>query len=412
MSIATAYDNLVDFEYCIARQPVCDRDLKLVAYELLYRSNNLAISAEFPDPDQATAQVLMTALTEAGMEFLTGDVLGYVNMTREALLNMENLDLPCDHIVLEILEDVVIDEHLLSIIRRLAGQGYLIALDDFVYKDSLKALVELAHIIKLDVRALDQQELIEQVQILKEYPVKLLAEKVETWEEFRFCKALGFDLFQGYFFSSPQLLSGKKAPHNRLSTLKLIARLNEEEVQFEELVQLIAQDPFLYYKLLRYINSAALGSQKKFSNINQVVIFLGIDRLRILASMLSLTKMSDKPALLFSAVLQRARFCELLAQEMNISNQEEYFTAGLFSMLDACLDMPLDQLFQDLPLPPSMKDAILKREGCAGSILNCAIKMERWECDCCLSCISNKSTVHRCYRQAIKWSDEILRDLD
>nr|WP_281247131.1 HDOD domain-containing protein [Pseudoalteromonas denitrificans] len=293
----------------------------------------------------------------------------------------------------------------------LVSQGYIIALDDFVYSDEAKPLLDLVHIVKLDIRALTDEQLQQHITLLRKYTIKLLAEKVETWAEFRYCKALGFDFFQGYFFASPELLNGKKAPHNRLSTLRLMVKVNEPLVNFSELETLFTQDPFIYYKLLRYINSAYTGIRKSFDDIRSILVFLGLDQLRTLVSIMALSTMTEKPPLLFVTMLQRAKLCELIAAKLKLSKklQNEFFTVGLFSLLEAFLDIPAEKLLSQVPLSDAIKNAILKKEGLGGKILQCAINIERQQCFKCTSCIASEPVIKNCYYTAINWSDDITK---
>ncbi|MDK2595619.1 EAL and HDOD domain-containing protein [Pseudoalteromonas obscura] len=395
-----------EFECILARQPICDRELRLVGYELLYRPHCQSTCCTEPDPEYATAQVMITAMTEVGMDLLSADVPCFINMTKDALNHAQSLSLSASSVVFEVLEDVVIDEYLVNSVKALAERGYTIALDDFVYSEAAIPLLECADIVKVDIRAFNTQALIHQVNLLRRFSVKLLAEKVETWQEYRMCKKLGFELFQGYFFASPEMLNGKKAPHNRISTLRLLIKLNDPQVSFVELETLVSQDPFIYYKLLRYINSAYTGMGKVFHDIKSILIFLGLEQLRTLVCIMALSRMTDKPPMLFLLMLQRAKFCELMAEQQRLTRAQRnaYFTTGLFSLLETCLDIPAQQLFHHIPLCGSVKTAILKKQGHGGKVLQCAIAIECQQQFDYACCNVTEQTVKACHYEAVNWA--------
>ena len=401
-------------QYYVARQPICDRQLTLAGYELLYRQDAQTTNARFVDPEQATAQVFVTAMTEIGLDQLTGNVCGFFNMTHAALDSIEHLELPPERVVFEVLEDVEVTAPLLASLAQLAARGYQIALDDFVLDRRRIALLKYAHIVKLDVCALSEQALFQHIKLIRRFPVKLLAEKVETWDEFNRCKQLGFELFQGYFYARPQMLRGQKAPDHGLSILKLLATLNDPRVEFDQLEQLIARDPMIYYRLLRFIHSAHFGLKRQFSNIRSILIFLGLDQIRTLVSMLALTKLPDTPPLLLSTILQRAKHCELLCQEFTAAKDMagDYFTLGLFSMIDVCLNVDKQRLFEHLPLKREIVQAIVDGEGQGGQALACSQRFEQGQCDLCEVCISSPEIIQQHYLQATAWADQSIQVLN
>jgi len=192
----------------VGRQPIYGRSIDVFAYELLFRNDEVN-RASFMDGNAATAQVMLNTFVEIGLDHIVDHHLAFINLTRDFVLGNYCIALPKDRVVLEVLENMGVDQELIDALNRLSGLGYRIALDDFVYHESLKPLVELADIIKVDVLALDRKTVAEHVEILRQYPVKLLAEKVETHEEFEFCRDLGFDYFQGYFFCKPKIISSQ-----------------------------------------------------------------------------------------------------------------------------------------------------------------------------------------------------------
>jgi EAL and modified HD-GYP domain-containing signal transduction protein len=364
----------------IGRQPIFDRDLEVYAYELLFRSGSLnqAADANAPfDGDRATSQVIVNAFIEIGLDQIVGNRRAFINLTRSFVTAATPLPFPQDRVVLEILEDIEPDAEVLAGLRTLAGQGYQMALDDFVFQEDRQALLEVAHIVKIDLMAVPRETLQAEVARLRRHDVRLIAEKVETHEDFEQCRELGFDYFQGYFLSRPNIVQGRQLPPNRLAVLQLLARLQDPQADAGDIERLVAQDVALSYKLLRYINSAFFALPKKIESIRQAVIYLGTRAIRTWVSLLVVAGLDDKPAALVAQAMQRARMCELLAQRARRPQPDAYFTVGLFSLLEALLDAPLESILDTLPFSDGIRDALLRQEGPYGEALACVIAYER-----------------------------------
>ena len=230
----------------LGRQTIFTREVGVYAYELLFRSGR-ANDAGFTDGDRATSEVTLSAFTDIGLERVVRHHQAFINVTREFLLNERSLPLPPERVVLEILEDVEVDEELVKAVMDLSSQGFRIALDDFVYDDRWQPLLEVADIIKVDVRALGTRVVEEHARILQPYGHKLLAEKVETQEEFDTLAAMGFDYFQGYFLSRPQVMSGKRLSASKLPVLQLLAVLQDANIDVKYVEKLVSQDVSLSY---------------------------------------------------------------------------------------------------------------------------------------------------------------------
>lgn len=363
----------------IGRQPIFDRDLEVYAYELLFRSGSLnqAADANAPfDGDRATSQVIVNAFIEIGLDQIVGNRRAFINLTRSFVTAATPLPFPQDRVVLEILEDIEPDAEVLAGLRTLAGQGYQMALDDFVFQEDRRALLEVAHIVKIDLMAVPRETLQAEVARLRRHDVRLIAEKVETHEDFEQCRELGFDYFQGYFLSRPNIVQGRQLPPNRLAVLQLLARLQDPQADAGDIERLVAQDVALSYKLLRYINSAFFALPKKIESIRQAVIYLGTRAIRTWVSLLVVAGLDDKPAALVAQAMQRARMCELLAQRARRPQPDAYFTVGLFSLLEALLDAPLESILDTLPFSDGIRDALLRQEGPYGEALACVIAYE------------------------------------
>jgi len=390
----------------LARQPIYDRKLDVYAYELLYRAADEA-SAPADIGDQATYTVLMNALTEIGLDDLVGPHYAFINLTRGFVVGDNPLPFSGNKIVVEVLEDIAADAEVIAGVKRLLAQGYMVALDDFIYDESLRELVELADLIKIDIMALDRTQLHEHVELLKNFDVKLLAEKVETQEEYELCKELGFDYFQGYFFCKPKILTRQRMPANQLAVMQLLSKLQDPDVDIEALGEVIGRDVSLSYRLLRYVNSAAFSLPKKVESLRNAVVFMGLKAVREMVMVLVMSGASDKPHELLVTSLVRAKMCELMADACSPANKESFFVVGLFSVLDALLDMEMAELLKSLSLSNEISQALLQREGVAGEVLAAVIAYEQGQWDLPVMEKFEKEHLNQSYFSALSWAGNI-----
>lgn len=248
----------------IGRQPIFDRYLKVYAYELLFRRSD-EDESHFVDGNQATSQVILNTFLDIGLDEIVGQKRAFINLTRDFLVEDNPLPFPKDRVVLEILEDVKVDSAVVAAVKRFKEQGHTIALDDFVFKKEWLPLVKVADIIKIDVLAYEREKIRVLVEKLRNYPCKLLAEKIETHEDYEYFQLIGFDLFQGFFLSRPVIVKGQRIPANKINTLQLMAKLNDPDVSVEELDTIISRDVSLSFKMLRYINSAFFALPRRWN---------------------------------------------------------------------------------------------------------------------------------------------------
>ena len=366
----------------VGRQPIFDGNLNVYAYELLYRAAELATTSYgMVNGDDATTTTIINTFVEIGLDKLVRGKLAAINLTEKFLLEDNQLPFTPKQVILEILEDVPVTPALIEALQNLVNEGYVIALDDYLYNPSHRPLLELASIVKIDLRALNKEELLEHVKVLKKFDVKLIAEKIETPDEFIFCRDLGFDYFQGYFLSRPQIISAKSLPTNRLTVLNLLAVLHNPDSDADDLSEAINTDVTTSYKLLKLINSAAFNLNRNIESIQQGVLLLGRRKLMSWASMLSMSSLSDRPAEILRTAMTRAKMCELLAEQITVTDPEGYFTVGLFSALDLLLQQPLPKLLEPLPLSKDVIDGLLYKKGLMGKVLTCVLAYEisDWE---------------------------------
>lgn len=389
----------------VGRQPIFDNNMTVYGYELLFR-NGEQDHAGVIDGNQASTQVMLNTLTEFGLDSIVGKHLAFINLTQD-LLNDELIELlPRDRVVLEILENVCVNEELVAAVARLSSQGYIIALDDFVYDDSWLPLIELADIIKLDVLNMAVKEVEQCVRILRPFNKRLLAEKVETMEQFNFLKSLEFDYYQGYFLSKPTTVEGKRTPTCKLSTLQLLAKLMAPDPVHAEIESLISRDVSLSYKILRYINASCFALPRKIESINEAIIYLGINNIRRFASMMAMAGFNDQPHEILLTALVRANMCELLAQAAGHSESETFFTLGLFSALDIMLAMPMNRVIGELPLGKELEQALLNGSGELGKVLACTKAYERQQWNAVEFAGLSRADIATIYLKAVQTSNE------
>ena len=394
----------------IGRQAIYDKQLNVAAYELLSRRNsehNFALVGEH-NANQATTHVILNALTEIGLQQLVGELPAFINFTYDFLTDEHKIPDLHNQIVLEILEDVAVTDELIKAVKKLSASGYMIALDDFIFDEKMLPLVEIADIIKIDLIPLDEQGIREHVEKLKPFNVKLLAEKVETQEEYELCKELGFDYFQGYFFCKPNIVESQRAPANRITIINLLAKLQDSEVHIEALEELISQDLALSYRLLKYINSAAFSLRREVESIHHAIVMLGLNTIRSLANLMLMSNIDDKPHDLLVIAIVRARMCEELSLHINKEMKATYFTVGLFSVIDALMDRPMEDIISQLPLSKEIQDALLKQKGVIGEALQCCIAFERADWENVQFQNLKEKDIQAAYFRAVIWSNDAV----
>ncbi|WP_447556461.1 EAL and HDOD domain-containing protein [Vreelandella sp. EE22] len=354
--------------YTIALQPIVDGNLHHVADELLYRGHLKARNADITDDVQATARACAVAIYEIGLEKLCGKRKLFINVSEQWLLNPDLCSLPPEQVVLEILETTPPSREVEKALEDLNAQGYTLALDDFQTDQNHDPLLRYCDIVKLDVSNALSLELIES---LKTQGFTLLAERVETQEEFQRCKDLGFSLFQGYFYERPNIK--KTRAHRRTSScatqLRLITRLYRQPVNINEIGELIAQDPYLVDAVLRRANSASKSLGQPSYRLNECIQRLGVTELRMLVTIVLLA--SNSPANRLNVIngLTRAIACEQVAAYRSV-DEEEGFILGLFSHMPVILDVDMETLKEELPLGQAFINALYERKGEMGDLLN------------------------------------------
>jgi len=351
----------------LARQPILDKQLKTVGYELLFRGIETD-RALFDDGTRATSTVLTNALSEFGLETVVGTLPAWVNFSAQYILDELPIPIGPKSLVIELLEDAVPTDELLERLKSLTKKGYRIALDDFVYSDTLKPLIEIAQVVKVDIRGQTIENIAQQAEAFKKFKVQLLAEKVERVSEYEACLKLGFTLFQGHFVCRPELMRQKRPPANRVALVRLMSELYAAEPNINQIRELVQLDVTLSYRLLKWLNSSLFALPHPVESIQQALIMLGINRLRNLVSLIVLARIDDRPSILFETALMRGRIGEKVAPHFGVA-PDMMFTVGLFSVLDALIGVPMEQVLENMPLAQDIALAITQREGPCGRLL-------------------------------------------
>jgi EAL and modified HD-GYP domain-containing signal transduction protein len=358
----------------IGRQAIVDKQQKIIGYELLFRHHAQATSAEISDDLSAGTSVLMNTLNNMGTEWLLGDKIAFINIATP-MLESDFLDLlPAKRVVLEILETVEVTPELIERCRALRQKGFQLALDDFIYTPATAALLDVVDYVKLDLQQLGPVKTAETVKLLQRYPVKLIAEKVETHAEFKASKNLDIDFFQGFYFAHPETLAAKVINPAHANVLELLNKVRNN-VDVKDIELAFKRDVALSFKLLRYINSVGFGLSCEIQSIRHAVSILGYQQLYRWLTLLMVTASTNEgtsPALMKTAVT-RGRLTELLGQEyLEKQDRDNLFIVGVFSLLDAMLEMPMDKVMDKLLLPENITDALLTRQGIYGPFLQLA----------------------------------------
>lgn len=397
-------------EFFIARQPIFDRSLKLFAYELLFRSADTGAAPKDLDDDVATAQVLSTS-EEVGLSRLVGERPAFINLPRTFLVEPELLPFEPDNVVLEVLEHVEIDDAVIEGMAALGDRGYTLALDDFVYDPRFDIALRHVAIVKLEIPQIAAENWEAEITRLKELGVKVLAEKVETNEEFESLKALGCDYFQGYFFAKPKVVSGKRLAPNKLAVMQLMSKINNPETDIESLSDLVSRDVAISVRAMNYVNSPAGALNRRIESIREAVVYIGRETIRRWVTLLIMARLDDKPGELVTMTLVRAKFMELLAQEAGQEDANAFFTVGLFSVLDALMDAPLEEVIDTLTIPQELRDALCQQLGIKGQSLALAKALELGELSGFEPFEIPAPIIASLHQTATQWADETLEGM-
>jgi c-di-GMP-related signal transduction protein len=396
-----------------ARQPIFTRSKEIFAYELLFRGG---MENCFPgiDGDSATSRLLSNTFFTSSIEQITGGKRAFINFTRELLVRRIPLMFPPQVTTVEILENIVPDEKIIECCREFSSMGYVLALDDFTYTPEIEPLIDLSDIIKVDFMLSTKEQIEDYAARFSGNGKKLLAEKVETSEDFDKALQMGFTYFQGYFFSKPQIIREADVPTLKMNLLGIIAEIRKEDYQVGKLQKLIERDVGISYKLLRYLNSPFFRRLQEISSIRQAIVMLGEKGINQFLSVIILCELSqDKPDELLKSSVIRARMCESLGLLKNRGpDPSELFTLGLFSHIDAILDNSMENIMKKLPLSEIIKKTLTGLKTDISDYLDLTVSYEQaaWDRVALLSpaLVIAQEKLPQIYKEALGWADSIL----
>jgi EAL and modified HD-GYP domain-containing signal transduction protein len=384
----------------IARQPVYDPALRVVGYELLVQRRDGSSAAAEADAS--------STISEIGLNLVMGHP-AYIPVSRAFLLEGYATALPSDRAVLQVGPDLVLDNAARSTLEELVASGYQLALVDVAPYTPAEQLLPLAHVIGIDLKAVERGGLRAEIARLRRYGAALLARGVEDHEDLELCKELGFDLLQGYFFCRPRVVSESGVLHvNRLARLQMLGELQKADIDFDSLQEIISRDVALSYNLLRFINSAFFALPRRVESIRDALVLLGLMNVRKWATLMTLADADDKPQELVVTGIVRARMCEMLARAYQHKDAEGFFTTGLFSVVDAMMDTSLVELLAQLPLSREIIEALLNYEGQKGRILRAVIAYERGAFADLGDLPPTRTPLSDVYSEAVQWATETL----
>ena len=393
-------------EVFVARQPIYDASMAVVAYELLYRASPSSRSAQIGDPGGATLEVIAGAALEIGLDRLAGGLPVHINFPEELLAKPPELPLQAGRVVIEVLEDVRASPQVLEGIRALRARGHRIALDDYSPQSSDQRLLEVADMVKLEITHPPPDELARLARELRAARHELIAENVESREDFERCITLGFTGFQGNFLQRPETFSARRVPVSRLGALRLAASLQNEDYSLDEVERLLSQDVSLSYRVLRCINSSYYNLPRKIDSIRQAIIILGLDTLRQLCGLLCMQGLDDRPPSLIVQAMTRGRMCEQLGKLAGARDAGPFFITGLFSLLNALLGLPTRKVVDELPLTPAVAKALIAGEGPLGEALQCTRAYERGVWDRAVYAHLAPQLIRAAYVDALFWAEQ------
>lgn len=395
-------------EVCVARQAIFDSNRVVVAYELLFRNNkniNKFVSIENSNP---TLEVIRNSFSVIGLDKVTEGKRAFINFDEELIKSGLIETCPKDYIAVEVLETVKPDNIIIESCKKLKEKGYVIVLDDFEYKEEFDELIKYVDIIKVDFILTKGKERQEIMRVIKNKNIKFLAEKVETEEEYKEALRYGYSYFQGYFFCKPLIISGKDISGYKCTYINLIKELNKDSVNIKNIENLIKNDVLLSYKLLKNSNSAYYGFKRKITSIGDAIMMIGIRELKKWIFIIALQNIDESNIdELVKMSLLRASFGESLSKNISFEiSSFDVFLAGMFSLIDALMNMPLEKILCELPVSKDVKDALLGNENMIYNLLKLIKMYEKGEWKEVSQLAENfglnEEIISKCYLEAIQ----------
>lgn len=393
----------------IARQPIVDVNKELFAYELLFRDGE---DNCFPDisPDEATSRILTSSHLSLGIEEITRGYTAFINFHKDTLLYRFPTSLDPSNVVIEVVETVDVNAQLVNACKHIRGLGYKIALDDYDLDTKWQPFLPFTSIVKFDLTTVTDEQLRDVLPKLKDERIKLVAEKVETLEEFEKCKAMGFDYFQGYFFAKPEIIKHRQLSSSKMTLLELMTASCTKEFDIDKINRIMERDVSLTYMLLRFINNPTMNKRNKISSLRHALNFMGEVEVKKFIALLALANLgAEQPREIIQMSLVRAKFCELVSIVLKEQeNPPTGFLTGLLSLLDTIMQQPMGDLMERIPVSDNVKSALC---GSQNLLRDCLMMVKffeqgNWKELRVLAQKHNlkQTLLHNLYNEAIKWA--------
>ncbi|MGJ8681684.1 EAL and HDOD domain-containing protein [Paraglaciecola sp.] len=398
----------------LARQPIFDVNNKLYAHEILYRNAN--VNSPNDMTHVSTRELLVNAFTNILNDNIHLGLPMYVNVDQEFLMADDFFPFPPENIVFEILETVPPTKEIIQRIHKLKSLGFEFALDDYLLEKSKVPFFSYLKVIKIDLVDVDFAKLEKAMPVLKRTKCLLLAEKVEDQDMFDKCKAMGFDLFQGYYLEKPELVKGKKIEACQQSVLNLVSELSRVDIEVEQVAELISQDAGLTLKILALTNCPLYQLVREVKSVKDAVIILGLTTVKQWAITFAFVSGSNRPAELFRIILIRAKTLGLYAEradsEQGKVDASSSFLTGLLSGIEAIFEVEMEQALSHLALDQEIKLALMGESNQLGELLKNAIGIERFDSRIFEQMPNQQICIfNQCYRQALNWADQVLENV-
>jgi len=394
----------------MARQPIYTKSHDVSAFELLFRDPDGKFVDGLKDKE-ATLGVLMGAYSSISKGGEVKNLPCFLKVTDSFLLDNEMPDLPRQSFVIEILGHSQFSPAFVERVKSLANDGYRLALADYNPEDPrFEPLLNIVHVLKLDIQKLGLDNLPALVQKLRPYQLELLADKVETKEEFRLCLEMGFELYMGYFLSKPETVKGRKISGNKVLLIQLLTELQRPNATAQSVEEIALNDPALTFKILKVVNSAAFNLRREITSLSHAIAMLGMEQVRRWVMLFLANSNGDKPDELTRNMLQRGRMCELIAEMTERPEPINHFIVGLLSQLDAMMDIEMAELMDQVPLHHDIKSALISRSGSYGEVLQEVEHYERGEFEH-LRKMLERHFYEVAYRHSLGWATQVMQAL-
>lgn len=395
----------------LACRPVYTRNQDVAAFQLLLHGEKPAEGASLSDIE-ATNTVILGSYTQVFQGGKTRSVPSFLKVTDEVLMAPELPDLPKKQYILEIPQHLMLTSDLVDRLKALARRGYRLAMDGYdPADDELDVLLDIVHIVKIDIRGVDADSLRHTSEKLRAHGVELLADQIADRAQFQRCLELGFDYYQGDFLSTPSPVKGKKIAGNKLLLLQLLTELHSPDASPARLEEIAIKDAGLTYRLLKTVNSAAMGLRREVNSLSDAIALLGLEEIKRWANLFLIDGEMDKPEALTRGMLIRGRMCEVLAELHGQEGGERsasvnHFIVGLLSQLDALMDIAMPELMEQVPLSQEVKSALLERRGPLGAVLTEVEAYEAGRFDA-LSLLGERAYYEVAYRHSTAWARQV-----